>query len=181
MKRIPSRSAIVKFADGGRNATGVGAAMIIFRLLLGPPNCNARSSYCKAFPISNPWQSSQFQYVSIRPPMEAAEERAGEGHCLSPFGPISPNNFELRFLSEIFGIVVDRRHSSQTRCELHCLARTIGPYAAHGTRREPAGPKELLFRPEKLATDPGIENLQPSTLPTPHSPHGESSRGEACP
>jgi uncharacterized protein len=33
----------------------------------GPPNCNARSSYCKAFPISNPWQGSQFQYVAIRP------------------------------------------------------------------------------------------------------------------
>src|ERR1700731_152297 len=44
-----------------------------------------------------------------------------------------------------------------------------------------SGAKDLLFRPEKLATDPGIENLQPSTLPTPHSPHGESSCGEACP
>jgi magnesium chelatase family protein len=37
----------------------------------------------------------------------AVEVAAAGGHNILTFGPISPNNFELRFLSEIFGIVVD--------------------------------------------------------------------------
>jgi hypothetical protein len=37
----------------------------------------------------------------------AIEVAAAGGHNALTFGPISPNNFELRFLSEIFGIVLD--------------------------------------------------------------------------
>lgn len=39
----------------------------------------------------------------------------------------------------------------------------------------------LLFRPERPATGPEIENQQPSTLPIPHLPHGESICGEVSP
>jgi hypothetical protein len=39
----------------------------------------------------------------------------------------------------------------------------------------------LLFRPERPATGPEIENQQLSTLPIPHSPHGESICGEVSP
>jgi len=42
-ERIPSRSAIAISAGGGKSAPGSGVAMIIFHLLPGLPDCNARN------------------------------------------------------------------------------------------------------------------------------------------
>jgi hypothetical protein len=57
----------------------------------------------------------------------------------SPLDLFRPMTLSFVFSPRFSELSSIRRHSSQTRCELHCLARTIGPYAPHGTRREPAG------------------------------------------